>query len=205
MCGFELQCWRRLLRVPWDCKEIQPVHPKGNQSWIFTGRTDVEAPILWPPDVKSWLIRKDPDAGKDRRQKEKATTEDEMVGWRHRLNGHEFEQAPGDRDEQGNLASCSPWGHKESDVTERLNKGHKLLCASFEEEPGPCPITARLLLDCPSYVSASPPFLLWLATAWICSLWLREGQSGWTKPLSYKQEMRHIEKIWTGRGWGEAQ
>ena len=83
-----------------------------------------------------------------------------MVGWRHRLNGHEFEQAPGDHDEQGNLASCSPWGHKESDVTERLNKGHKLLCASFEEEPGPCPITARLLLDCPSYVSASPPFLL---------------------------------------------
>ena len=76
-----------------DCKEIQTVHPKGNQSWVFTGKTDVEAeaPILWPPDVKSWLIGKDPDAGKDWGREEKGTTEDEMVGWHHQLNGYEFE------------------------------------------------------------------------------------------------------------------
>ena len=92
--AFELWCWRRLLRVsPLDCKEIQPVHPKGNQSWVFTGRTDVEAetPIFWPTDARSWLIWKDPDVGKDWRQEEKGTTEDDMVGWHHRLDGHEFE------------------------------------------------------------------------------------------------------------------
>ena len=83
----------KTLESPLDCKEIQPVHPKGNQSWIFTGRTDaeVETPILWPPDVKNWLLRKDPDAGKGWRQEEKGTTEDEMVGWHRRLDGHEFE------------------------------------------------------------------------------------------------------------------
>ena len=106
-----------------DCKEIKPVHPKGNQSWIFIGRTDAEAeaPILWPPDVKNWLIWKDPDAEKDWGQEEKGTTEDEMVGWDHRLNGREFEQALGVGDGQGSLACCSPWGCKESDTTERLN------------------------------------------------------------------------------------
>ena len=88
----------KTLESPLYCKEIQPVHPKGDQSWVFVGRTDVEAetPILWPPDVKSWLIRKDPDAGKDWRQEEKGTTEDEMLGWYHRLNGHEFGSAVGD-------------------------------------------------------------------------------------------------------------
>ena len=96
----------KTLESPLDCKEIQPVHPKGDQSWIFTGRTDAEAeaPILWPPDAKDWLIRKDPDYGKDWRQEEKGTTEDEMVGWHHWLNGHEFEQAPGVGDGQGILA-----------------------------------------------------------------------------------------------------
>ena len=120
--AFELRCWRRLLS-PLDCKEIQPVHPKGNQTRIFIGRTDVEAetPILWPPDVKSWLIWKDPDAGKEWSLEKKGTTEDEMVGWHHQLNGHEFEQAPGVGDGQGGLAYCSPWGHKESDTTEWLN------------------------------------------------------------------------------------
>ena len=90
--AFELWCWRRLLS-PWDCKEIQPVHPKGNQSWVFIGRTDVETetPILRPPHVKNWLIGKDPSARKDWGQEEKGTTEDEMVGWHHRLDGHEFE------------------------------------------------------------------------------------------------------------------
>ena len=97
---------------PLDFKEIQLVHPKGNQSWIFTGRTDAEAeaPILWRPDAKSQLIRKDPDSGKDWRQK--GTTEEEMVGWHHWLDGHEFEQAPGDGEGQGSLAGCSLWGHK---------------------------------------------------------------------------------------------
>ena len=109
----------KTLERPLDCKEIQPVHPKGNQSWIFTGRIDAEGetPILWPPDVKNWLIWKDSDAGKDWRGEERATTEDEMVGWHHRFNGHEFEQAPGVGDGQGSLACCSPWGHKESDMT----------------------------------------------------------------------------------------
>ena len=109
----------KTLDSPLDCKDTQPVHPKGNQSWIFIRRTDseVEASILWPPDGKNWLIWKDPDW----RQEEKGTTEDEMVGWHHRLNGHEFKQAPGVGDGQGSLACCSPWGIKESDMTEQLN------------------------------------------------------------------------------------
>ena len=111
----------KTLESPLDCKEIKPVHSKGNEPWIFIGRTDAEAeaPILWPPDVKSWLT--DPDAGKDWRREEKGTTEDEMVGWYHRLDWHEFEEALGVGDEQGSLASCSSWGHKESDTTEWLN------------------------------------------------------------------------------------
>ena len=106
-----------------DCKEIQPAHPKGNQSWIFFGRTDAEAetPILWPPDLKNQLIGKDAYAGKDWRREEKGMTEDEMVGWHHRLDGHEFEQAPAFGDGQGSLGCCSPWDRKESNMTERLN------------------------------------------------------------------------------------
>ena len=113
----------KTLESPLDCKDFQPVHPKGNQSWIFIGRNDAkaEAPILWPPDGKNWLIEKDPDAGKDWRWEEKGIIEDEMVGLHHRLNGHEFEQAPGDSEGQGSLLCCSPWGHKESDTTEQLN------------------------------------------------------------------------------------
>ena len=104
---------------PLDCKEIQPVNPRGNQCWIFIGRTD--APILWLPDVKYRLIGKDPDAEKDWRQEEKGTTEEEMVGWYCRHCGLEFEQAPGVDDGQGSLVCCSPRGHKESDMTEWLN------------------------------------------------------------------------------------
>ena len=113
----------KTLESPLDCKEIQSVHPKGNQSWIFIGRTDAEAetPTLWTPDVKNWLIWKDPDAGKDWRQEEKGMTEDEMVGWHHRLNEHECEQTLGDGERQGSLACCSPWDHKESDTTEQPN------------------------------------------------------------------------------------
>ena len=103
-----------------DFKEIKAVNPKGNQSWIFIGRTDVEAeaPVLWPPDEKNWLFRKDPDAGKDWRQEEKETTENEMVRWHHWLDGNDFEQAPGVGDGQGSLAGYSPQGHKELDMTE---------------------------------------------------------------------------------------
>ena len=112
----------KTLKSPWDSKEIQPVHPKGNQSWIFIERTDPEAeiPILWLPDVKIWLW-KDPDAEKDRGQEEKGIKEDEMVGWHHRINGHEFVSTPRVGDGQGGLVCCSPWGLKESDTTERLN------------------------------------------------------------------------------------
>ena len=110
----------KTLRVPWTAGEV---HPKGNQSWIFIGRTDAEAetPILWPPDIKSWLIWKDPDAGKDWGQEEKGKTEDEMVGWHHWLNGHGFGWTLGVGDGQGGLACCSPWGLKESDTTEQMN------------------------------------------------------------------------------------
>ena len=105
----------KTLESPLDCQEIKSVNPKGNQSWIFIRRTDAEAPILGPPDAKSQLIRKDPDAGKDWSQEEKGMTEDEMVGWHHRLSGHEFEQALGVGDGQGSLACCSPWACTESD------------------------------------------------------------------------------------------
>ena len=100
----------KTLESPLDCKEIKPAHPKGNQSWIFIGRTDAEAetPILWPSDVKNWLTGKDSDTGKDWMQEEKGMTEDEMVGWHHWLSGHEFEQTPGVGDGQGGLVCCSP-------------------------------------------------------------------------------------------------
>ena len=102
----------KTLESPLDSKETQPVNPKGNQSWIFIGRTDAEAetPILWPRDVKNWLIWKDSDAGKDWRREEKGTTGDKMVGWHHRLNGHEFKQAPGAGNGQRSLVYCNPWG-----------------------------------------------------------------------------------------------
>ena len=106
-----------------DCKEIQPVHPKGDRSWVFIGRTDTEAetPVLWPPHAKSWLIGKDSDAGRHWGQEEKGTTEDEMAGWHHRPDGHEFGRTPAIGDGQGGLACCDSLGRKESDMTERLN------------------------------------------------------------------------------------
>ena len=112
----------KTLESPLDSKEIQPVHPKGNQSWIFIGKTDAEAEalILWPLDEKNWLMEKDPDAGKDWSQEEEMTGT-EIVGWHHWLEGHEFEQDPWVGDGQGSLACCSPWGPKESEITEQLN------------------------------------------------------------------------------------
>jgi len=128
--NWALKNWRfwtvvleKTLESPLDCKEIQPVNPKGNQSWIFIGRTDAEAetPILWPPDANSRLVGKDPDTGENWRQEEKGTTEDEMVGWHHRLDRHEFEQTPGLSDGQEARVCYSPWGCKDLDTTEWLN------------------------------------------------------------------------------------
>ena len=109
------------LENPLASKEIKSVSPKGNQPWMFIGRTGAEAPVLWPPDVKSQLIGKDPDVGKDWRQEENGMTEDEMVGWHHWFNGHEFEQTLEDSEGQGSLVCCSPWGFKGLDTTEQLN------------------------------------------------------------------------------------
>ena len=116
---FQIVVLEKTLESPLDSKEIQPVNPKGNKSWLFTGKTDAEAeaPILWPPDAKNGLIGKDPDAGKDWRQEEKGTTEDEMVGWHHLLDGQGFEKTPRDSEGQGSLECHRPWGHNESDMT----------------------------------------------------------------------------------------
>ena len=124
--AFELWCLKRL-ESPLDYKEIKPVNPKGNQPWIFIRRTDAdsEVPIIWPPDGKSWLFRKDPDAGKDWRQEEKGMTEDEMVGWQNQLNGYNFYQALGDGDGCGSLTCSSPRGRKQSDITEWLNSNNR--------------------------------------------------------------------------------
>ena len=132
--GWALKNWclqtvvlEKTLESPLDCKEIKLVNPKGNQPWIFIRRTDTESPIVWPLGAKSRLIRKDFDVWKDWRQEEKGTTEDEMVGWHHWLNGHEFEQVPGVDDGQGSLACYGPWGCKESDMTKRLNNNRTFI------------------------------------------------------------------------------
>ena len=121
---FQIVVLEKTLESSLDSKEIKPVNPKRNQPWIFIGRTGAKAPIFWPPNAESWLIEKDPNAGKDCGQEEKGTAEDEMVGWHYRLNGHEFEQTPGDSEGWESLACCSPWGHKEPDTTEWLNNSN---------------------------------------------------------------------------------
>ena len=134
--AFELWCWRRLESLL-DSKEIKPINPEGDQPWIFIVRTDAEAeaeaPILWAPDMKSWLIGKEPGAGKGWGQEKKRATEDEMVGWHHLFKGHWVWVNSGDSEEQGSLACCSPWGFKESDTTKQLNKNNTvLLCEGYE-------------------------------------------------------------------------
>ena len=170
----------KTLESPLDCKEIQPVNPKGNQSWIVTGSTDdkAEAPVLWPPDAKNWLIGKDPVAGKDWRQEQKGMTEDEMVGWHHWLDGHEFEQALGVGDGQGGLVCCSPWGCKESDTTERLSwtelsaSGKHLLIILY---------IYSILVNSPGVQSSPSTYTVWSA--------LKES-------LAYR--FREIKAIWRG-------
>ena len=161
--AFELWCWKRLLRgtleSPLDCKENQPVHPKGNQSWIFIGRTDAEAetPVLWLPD-ENWLIGKDPDAGKDWSWEEKGTTEDEMVRWHRRLDGHEFEQGLGVGDGQESLPCCSPWGHKESNRTVRLNWLIEDMLEIMPDTVWPKCISSSLAVT--PWVATKPPWIL---------------------------------------------
>ena len=133
---FWIMVLEKTLESPLDCKEIQPVHSKGDKSWVFIGRTDAESetPILWPPDAKSWLIGKDPDAGRDWGQEEKGMTEDEMAGWHHWMTwlyGHEFEWTPGVGDGQGGLAFCNSWGRKQLDTTERPNWTELYMTCTF--------------------------------------------------------------------------
>ena len=127
----------KTLESPLDCKEIQPVHSEGDQPWDFFGRNDAKAetPALWPPHEKSWLIGKDSDAVRDWGQEEKGTTEDEMAGWHHRLNGRESQSTPGVGDGQGGLACCDSWGRKELDMTERLNWTELNICWYLEDNP----------------------------------------------------------------------
>ena len=142
------------IESPLDCEEIQSVHPNGDQSWVFIGRTDAEAetPILWPPHAKSWLIGKEPDAGRDWGQEEKGTTEDEMAGWHHRLDGHGFEYTPGVGDGQGGLACCDSWGHKSLDMTEtELNWSFKKIKKEVSRKRRnrwTQPLTVLELTDC---------------------------------------------------------
>ena len=146
-CGAREDSWESLGQQG----DIQPLSPKGNQPWIFIGRTDAEAPILWPPAMKSWLFGKDPDAGKDWSQEEKGMTEGEMVGWHRWLNGHEFERAPEIGDGQGGLACCDSWGSKELDTTERLNWTELLHCRQILY-PGK-PILVGTSFEIPSWSS----------------------------------------------------
>ena len=172
--AFELWCWRRLLRVPWTARRsIQPVHSKGDQSWVFFGRTDAKAetPVLWPLHVKSWLIGKDSDARRDWGQEEKGTTEDEMAGWHHRLNGHEFGWTLGVGDGQVGLACCNSWGCKESDTTEWVNSTElsdlfdyslyviKFTSVQERSSLSSCPNNNAFCLSCPSLLTEPPASL----------------------------------------------
>ena len=157
------------LESPLDCKEIQPVHPKGDQCWVFIERTDVEAetPILWPPDAKSWLIGKDSDAGKDWGQEEKGTTEDEMVRWHHQLSGHGFGWSLGVGDGQGGLAFCGSWGRKESNMTERLNWAFS------------CVAEFCLLKFCWGFLHLCSSVILACSFLFLCCLWFQyQGDGG---------------------------
>ena len=157
----------KTLENPLDCKEIQPVNPKGSQPWIFIGRNadaEAKAPVLWPPDTKSWLIRKDPDAEEDWRQEEKEMTQNKMSVWHHQLNGHEFEQALEDGEGLGNLVCCSPWGLKELDTTEWLNNSNMHMSPPPTCDPFPPP----RFLRAPVWVSwvtqqilTGPVFYVW--------------------------------------------
>ena len=160
----------KTLESPLDSKEIKPVNPKGNQPRILIGRTDTEAevPILWPPDAKSPLIGKDPDAGKDWGQEEKGVTEDEMVGWHHWLNGHEFEQAPGDGEGQESLVCYSPCGQKESDMTQWLKKTTR----SKTSDSNVRKLKEPLEMPCPSWCFKNIRIIISVRKSLCFGLWL---------------------------------
>ena len=177
----------KTLESPLDSKEIQPVHLKGNQSWLFIGRADAEAetPILWPPDSKNWLFGKDPDAGRDWGQEEKGMTEDEMAEWHHWLNGRESEWTPGDGDGQEGLACCNSWGRKESDTTDRLKSEgywYKLGLEKAEESEIKLPtfVGSWRKQENSRKKSASPtltmlrPLTVWITTN--CAKFLNRGE-----------------------------
>ena len=172
---------KKTLESPLDSQEIKPVNPKGNQPWIFIGRTDAEtkAPVFWPPNAKSQLTGKDPDTGKDWGQEEKGTTEDEMVGWHHRLNGHEFEQIPGAGDGQGGLMCCSPWGCRELDMTEQVNN------TESEVPTFPQRLVAKGTgcLDC---ISKG-----WSRGPWKRHFWAVRLARGWEKIYTSKRERKN--------------
>ena len=192
----------KTLKSPLDSKEIKLVHPQGNQSWTFIGRThaETETSKLWPSDAKNWLIWKDSDAAKDWRWEEKVMTEDEMAGWHHRIDGHQFEEAPGVDERHGGLVCCSPWGRKESDSTEQLNCMNKIrMCAgsisfksclkwspNFDELPWLLSSCLRWFLGFSSLVSASPPFLNQQLFEFALET---QGRSWRQESVPYKQEM----------------
>ena len=222
--AFQLWCWRRLLRVPWTAGRPNQSILKGNQSWIFIGRTDIEAetPILWPPDVKNWLIGKDPDSGKDWRQEEKGTTEVEMVGWHHQRYGHEFERSPGAGDRQRSMPCYSPWDCKELDTTERLNwteDGHSLSCAwsaHLSQILGsvmmPVLWAWHLILYGPpphalSFQSPAdaPLQLSWTQAVPLSGLWgiIASCAWKWCRDVEMISSCGCIPcELWRGRGWG---
>ena len=165
----------KTLEIPLDSK-IKPVNPKGNQPWIFIGKTDTEAPILWPPDAKYWFIGKDPDAEKDWRQEEKGMVEGEMVGWHHWLNGHESEQTLGDSEGKGSLGCCSPWGRKESDMTEQLNNNKVSLTNKCSRKQGFYdPTLINIMLNRVSVVFS----LFLIAHLPICFLFIHSSNINW--------------------------
>ena len=178
----------KTLESPLDWKEIKPVNPKGNQSWIFIGTTDTEAeaPILWPPDAKNWLIRKHCEAWKDWRQEEEGTTEDEIVEWHHRLYGHEFEQGLGVGDGQGSLVCCKPWGCIESDRTERLYWTELLSTAGT---------SGTLLKMSPTVSSYKASFLILCdILTYLVHNWWKQNAYFWMTPKLYKSRIYRKNK-----------
>ena len=186
---FQTMLLEKNLESPLDSKEIKAVNPKGNQSWIFIGKTDAGAPILWPPDAKSQLFGKDADAGKDWRQGEKGMTENKRVGWYHWLNGHEFEQTLADSEGQGSLGCCSPWGHKELDTTEWLKNNNNKTTKSREDllRADSMPGFYVLYMNCLSLIITKP------SKAGILMILLEEGSFGLTE---LNNKLGHTGTCW---------
>ena len=189
----------KTLESPLDCKEIQPVHPKGDESWVFIGRTILKLKLqLWLPDAKSWLIWKDPDAGKDWGREEKGMTEDEMVGWHCQLNGHEFEWTLEVGDGQGDLACCSPLGQKESDMTEWLNcteLNRFIICKGFI-------LHVYLAKEIMTWSICKIPFLTLKESACQCRRCRRHGFHPWVKKIPWGRKWQPTPIFLPGESHG---